>query len=155
MRRQEFGRRQVILEMDGAELPLGFANLGRQRAQGRGRYRSFGKGAIERRFAGDQRLARRNRFRLHGIKQPPHSLTQVGAEFELVGQLEHMHRSRISVQLGREREAHSAPRPQVRHLLVAQRLDRSLMQACVRRAAVLMLRGGQAAEGDDRYCCKG
>ena len=67
--------------------------------------------------------ADRDRFGLHGIEQLLHLGALIRRQAELVGQLQHMQRSRIAVELGGERQAHAAPGPQIGDLLFGERLD--------------------------------
>ena len=81
----------------------------------------------------------------------------VVAKLQAVGELDHVQRSRITVQFAGQRQAHAASRAQIGNLLLGQRLDLSLLLPRIRRAVLpvlSMLRERRAREcegdGDDR-----
>ena len=101
----------------------------------------------------DQYLTDRHRLRFHGVIKLTHALPLFAAEFNLVGEFEHMERSWIAVQFGGECKAHAAPSPQIGYLLFTQRLDRALLQSGVGGRAVLVLGRCEATECQDGYQC--
>jgi hypothetical protein len=68
----------------------------------------FGESLVEGALLPDQLLARRHRFRFHGVDELLNALALWIAQLKLIGKLQHMHRSRISVELTRERKSHAA-----------------------------------------------
>ena len=87
--------------------------------------RPIGELFIQIGFLHNQLLTERYRFGLHGGDELLHFRPLLVRQIKRVGKLQHMHRAGISVDLGRERQAHAAARPQVGDLLLRQRLDRS------------------------------
>jgi hypothetical protein len=148
MRAEKLGRRQVIFEMHSAQLRLCFADLRRQSVQARGRYSLFGEFTIELPFLFDQCLANRNGFDFHLRKKPLHLRTLIGIERKLVGEFKHMERPGISVEFARERQPHAAAGTKIGELLIAQRLDRTLLKPGIRRLIVLVLRERGSCQRD-------
>jgi len=155
MRGEKISRYQMILEMYGAEPSLSFADLSGQSCQRMRRYCSFSKGAIQLAFVGDQSFAHRHGFRFHFVIEQAHTLPQRGIKFKLVREFEHVKRSWITVQLGREGQAHAATGTKVRDLLFAQGFNGAVLQTRVGRMTLLMLCRRQTAKGKDRYGCNG
>jgi hypothetical protein len=154
MRGQQLGRCEVILQMDGTQLALRLGDLRRQGCQTWRRDFPPREGLIERPFALDQLLADRQCFSLHGIGKLAHLLPLPIRKLKLVSQFEHVYRARIAVQLGSKRQAHATTGAKVGKLLIAERLDGTLLKSCVGRVAMLMLRQSKSAHGKDGEGCK-
>ena len=115
--------------MRGAQRGLRRADLARRRLEARGRDGALRKILVQAALLRDQPRADRDRLGLHGGEQRAQARDLVRRQVEAVGQLDRVHRTRIAVQLGGEREPHAAAGIEIGDLLLGQRLDRTRLEA--------------------------
>jgi len=150
MRREQRRRRQMILQVDRAQLALRLADLRGEVRQGRGGDRLASEGPVKRLLARDQLLSCWHGLGLHLLRQLTHPLALRVGELQRVGQFQRMQGTRITVEFGCKCESHAAARAQIGNLLLAEGLHGALLQTRVRHLGMLMLRQRDAANEDRR-----
>jgi hypothetical protein len=104
--------------MHGSQLALGLTDSGAQLGQTPWRYASILEGSIKRRLATDQFLAHADRLCLHRIEELLDSTPLFATEAELVGKLQDVHGTGVTVQLRSQGQTHAPSRTKVGNLLV-------------------------------------
>jgi len=139
---------EMVLQMCFAQARLSETNLGRDCIEVREVDLSIGEKAIEFSLLLDQTLPQGHRLVLHGIEERLRLRSLSRREAQCLGMFQDVRRARISIQLGRKRQTHAATGPQVRNLLVRERLDRTLFHPGI--GLVLLCRRNAASQKGDQ-----
>lgn len=115
--------------MRGAQRSLRRADGRGCGGQARGRDSAAGKLPVEIDFGRDQLLPERNGLGLHGVEKLLRARVLRVGEVQFPGELQHMFRSRIAVELAGQGQAHAAALSQVRQPFTGKSLERPRLHA--------------------------
>jgi hypothetical protein len=154
--RQNFLRREMVSQVRGAKLRLGFSNLGSHCLQAFRGDGLSGKLPIEMRLKLDNLLPQRNGLALQCLIEFLNLVLLLGRQLEFVGKLEGMQRTRVAVELGGKGKAHPASGEQVGDFLGGQRLDLAILKIGIwlrmlRQAAALGKKEANSGQDEESF----